>query len=162
LPSQSIKTEESIIPPQSTPQTIQVEMTPQLYNAIKEAHLSKHPLRSHIETYFEWLKTISPEEAVDYIEMGKTLKEAYDRAPYKWRLAIATARGILKSAPKYREQFKSIVNDLDLALTTLKFENPITYQIIQQYDERGREFVKQCQKEALIIFGIEKETTKTD
>lgn len=132
-----------------------MELTPQAYNYIKEELLKRqNPLvRSHVNTYFEWLKSLKPEDVIVSIETGETLKQAYEKAPYRWRLAVALARGFLKSSQKYAEQFRQIV-DLDLALMTLKYENPAVYDIIQRYGEKGINYLKQCLEDTLEIFGV--------
>jgi len=131
-------------------------MTPKFYNAVKTNMLSKqNPLiRSHINTYFEWLKTIKPEEVVDAITLGMTPQQAYKRLGVNpVRLGIAAARGFLKAVPKYRNQLKEIAT-LDLALLTLKFENPSTYAIIQKYGKKGTQFVNQWINGAMEILGV--------
>lgn len=147
--------------PQSIPKTIDLELTPKFYQLMKQKMLAKHNalVRSHVETYFEWLQTLNPEDVVDAIETNTTLREAYRKAPFKWRLAIGTARAFLKSSKKYAAQFRSVV-DLELALVTLKFENPTAYAAIQQYGDRGINYLKQSLKDALVIFGVEKEEPK--
>jgi hypothetical protein len=130
-------------------------MTPKFYNALKTNLLSRqNPLiRSHVNTYFEWLKTIRPEDVVDAIEMGITPQQAYRQlGANPIRLGIAAARGFLKTMPKYRMQLKEIAS-LDLALLTLKFENPNTYAIIQKYGKKGTEFVQNWIDGALEILG---------
>lgn len=131
-------------------------MTPKLYNSLKQALLSRqNPLvRSHVNTYFEWLKSIKPEEVVDAIEMGVTAQQAYQNlGANPIRLGIAAARGFLKAVPKYRMQLKEIVTP-DLALLTLKFENPATYHVIQKYGKRGEQFINNWIQGAMEILGI--------
>lgn len=140
----------------STPETpgiIEIELTPEAYRARKEALIGKHPLKPYIETYFEWLEVITPEEIIDSVENSTSLKDHYKSAPLKWRLAVATARGILKSSARYREQFKKIVT-YDLALTTLKYENDAAYQTIVQYGEKGTAYLEQSLKDTMEIFGV--------
>ena len=146
----------------SIPKQIDLEMTPKFYQLMKEKMLAKHNalIRSHVETYFDWLRTLNTEDIVDAIETSTSLKDAYSKAPFKWRLAIAGARAFLKSSKKYAAQFRSVV-ELELALITLKFENPAAYTVIQQYGERGMNYLKQSLQDALVIFGVEKEAPKT-
>jgi len=131
-------------------------MTPKFYNAIKTYKLSKqNPLvRSYVNTYFEWLKTIKPEEVVDAITLGMTPQQAYRQlGANPVRLGIAAARGFLKAVPKYRAQLKEIAT-LDLAILTLKFENPSTYAIIQKYGKKGTQFMEEWINGALEILGV--------
>ncbi len=134
-------------------------MTPKLYNALKQALLAKqNPLvRSHVNTYFEWLKTIKPEEVVDAIEMGVTPQQAYQNlGANPLRLGIAAARGFLKAMPKYQQQIREIATP-ELAMLTLKYENPQAYHVIQKYGKRGEQFVKDWVNGALeILLGAPK------
>ena len=130
-------------------------MTPKFYNTLKTNLLKKqNPLvRGHVNTYFEWLKTIRPEEIVDAIEMGITAQQAYRQlGANPLRLSIAAARGFLKATPQYQTQLREIATP-ELALLTLKFENPRAYAIIQKLGKKGTEFVKQWVQGALEIFG---------
>jgi len=130
-------------------------MTPKLYQAIKSQQLKQiNPIaRSHINTYFEWLKSIRPEDVVDAIEMGKTPQQAYHQlGANPIRIGIAAIRAFLKTRPQYAKELQKIAN-LDLALTTLKFENPSTYAIIRRYGEKGTQFVQNWIQGALEILG---------
>jgi hypothetical protein len=138
------------------PTTIIVEMTPKLYEALKQQRLQQvNPIaRSHINTYFEWLKTIKPEEVVDAIEQGTTPEQAYKALGLSpLRLGIAAARGFLKVAKKYQNQLRQVAT-LNLALLTLRFENPSTYAIIQRYGNRGTQFLNTWIKGSLGILGV--------
>ena len=131
-------------------------MTPKLYEAMKANLLARqNPLvRSHVNTYFEWLKSIKPEEVIDAIELGTTPQQAYKQlGANPVRLGIAAARGFLKAMPKYRAQLKEIATP-KLAMHTLKFENPSTFAVIQKYGKRGGEFVEKWVNGALEILGV--------
>jgi hypothetical protein len=131
-------------------------MTPKFYNAMKTNLLARqNPLvRSHVNTYFEWLKTIKPEEVIDAIEMGTTPQQAYKQlGANPIRLGIAAARGFLKAMPKYRAQLKEVATP-KLARLTLKFENPTTYAVIQKYGKKGAQFIDQWVNGALEILGV--------
>ena len=131
-------------------------MTPKMYTAIKENILAKqNPLiRSHVTTYFEWLKSIKPEEVVDAIEMDITPQQAYRQlGANPIRLGIAAARGFLKVMPKYRAQLKEVAT-LDNAMLTLKFENPTTFHVIEQYRKKGIDFMQTWINGALEILGV--------
>jgi hypothetical protein len=140
------------------PETISVELTPKAYEAMKEAQLQhvSPVVRPHIETWLEWLQTVSPNDVMDAIEEGTSLLEAYDHAPYRWRLAVAAARGFLKTYPKYKKQFRDAIN-LELALTTLKFENPSVFSILEHYGQKGTDYLDQCIKDTFQIFGVMEE-----
>lgn len=138
------------------PKTITLEMTPRFYNAYKEDILKKqNPLvRSHINTYFEWLKSITPEDVVDAITKNISAQQAYQQlGANPVRLGIAAARGLLKVTPKYRTRLNEVMT-LDLALLTLKFENPDTFQVITAYGENGKAFVTKWIEGAKEILGV--------
>ena len=138
------------------PTTIIVEMTPKLYELLKQQRLQQvNPIaRSHVSTYFEWLKSIRPEDVVDAIEQGKTPEQAYKALGISpIRLGIAAARGFLKVAKKYQDQLRQVAT-LDTALLTLQFENPPTYAIIKQYGDRGTQFLNTWINGSLGILGV--------
>lgn len=142
--------------PVEIPEKVFIEMTPKLYNDLKEYRLrSISPvIRGHINTYFEWLKSIQPEEVVDAIDKGITPAQAYKNLGLNpIRFGIAAARGFLKVAPKYKQQLKEVAT-LDLALTTLKYENPSTYAILKKYGKKGEEFLLQWIQGAFGILGV--------
>lgn len=142
---------------ESIPKIIQLEMTPKFYQLTKEKLLSGQNaiVRSHVDTYLQWLRGLKPDDIIDAIETNTAFEDAYRKAPFKWRIAIAGARAFLKSSKRYAKEFKKVVN-LELALVTLKFENPSAHATIQQYGERGMNYLKQSLKDALVIFGVEK------
>lgn len=138
------------------PDKVIIEMTPKLYNELKEYRLrSVSPVvRGHINTYFEWLKSLRPEEVVDAIDKDITPEQAYKNLGLNpMRFGIAAARGFLKVAPKYKQQLKDIAT-LDLAITTLKYENQSTYVILTKYGKRGEVFLQKWIQGALTILGV--------
>lgn len=151
--------------PQQIPETVTLEMTPKLYNALKQNLLAKqNPLvRSHVNTYFEWLKTIKPEDIVDGIEMGITPQQAYQNlGANPIRLGIAAARGFLKAMPRYQQQIREIATP-ELAMLTLKFENPQAYAVITRYKSKGTQYVKDWVNGTLeILLGTPKKKQKED
>lgn len=131
-------------------------MTPKLYEKKKNDILAKQnpAVRGYINTYFEWLKSIKPEDVVDGLMRGTTAQQAYRQlGANPIRLGIGLARGFLKVAPVYREKLKEVMS-LDLAMTTLKFENPITYQILVESGTKGREYVVKWIEGAKEILGV--------
>jgi hypothetical protein len=131
-------------------------MTYQLYDAIKQNKLQQVPAigRSYVNTYFEWLKKLEPTEVVDAIEQNKTVEQAYKELGISpLRMAIAAARGFLKVSKTYQQKLKETATP-ELALMTLKFENPTTYAVIQRYGERGNQYLKQWVNGALKILGV--------
>lgn len=131
-------------------------MTPKLYETLKQQRLKNvSPIvRTHIGTYFDWLKSIRPEDVVDAIDKGTTPEQAYKTLGLNpMRFGIAAARGFLKVAKKYQDQLRQIAT-LDMALLTLRFENPRTYAIITRYGDRGTQFLNTWIKGSLQILGV--------
>jgi len=140
---------------ETVPEIVRIEMTPKLYNAIKAQKLKQvNPLaRRYVNTYFEWLKTIKPEEIIDGITLGITPEQAYHKlGANPIRIGVAAARAFLKTHPRYALQLRQIAN-LDLAITTLKYENPNAYAIIQKYGDTGKEYLKNWINGTLQILG---------
>jgi len=133
-------------------------MTPKLYNVLKEQRLRalSPVVRGHVNTYLEWLKSIKPEEVVDAIEKGTTPQQAYKSLGLNpLRFGIAAARGFLKIAPKWGNALKEVAT-LDSALLTLKYENPATFKILEQYGERGTNFLRTWIDGSLEVLGVTK------
>lgn len=142
-------------PKQDSPEIVVIEMTPKLYGALKENLLKRvNPLaRSYVNIYFEWLKSIKPEQIIDGIELGETPHEAYRKlGANPIRISIAMTRAFLRTHKKYAAQLREVAN-LESAITTLKYENPQAYTIIKKYGEKGTEFIKKWIQGALEILG---------
>ena len=132
-------------------------MTPEAYEVIKKVKLEQINVvfRGYVNTYFEWLKSIKPEDVIDSIQNEVTIEQAYQKLGINpLRLGIAAARGALKVSKTYQQKLREIVT-LDLALTTLKYENPTTYTVIQSYGELGTKFVECWIKGSLKLLGVE-------
>ena len=139
------------------PTTVEVEMTSKLYEALKQQRLEHiNPIvRSHISTYFDWLKSIQPGDVIDAINRGTTPEQAYKAMGLNpMRFGIAAARGFLKVAKGYQKQLREVAS-LDMALLTLRFENPPTYDIIQKYGDKGTQFLNTWINGSLAILGVE-------
>lgn len=133
-----------------------MEITPKLYEALKQQRLAHiNPIvRSHVNTYFEWLKSIKPGDVIDAIEQGTTPEQAYKALGISpIRLGIAAAKGFLKVAKGHQQQLREVAT-LDLAMLTLQFENPATYALIKQYGDRGTQFLNTWIKGSLGILGV--------
>jgi len=68
-------------------------------------------------------------------------------------MGLATAKGILKVYKNMQIKLKEIATP-DMTLMTLKYENPATYEIIQSYGERGKEYVNTWICDALKMLGV--------
>ena len=138
------------------PEVLPLEMTRQFYEAKKNFEMKKVPAaaRPFLNIYFEWLKNLKPTEVVDGIEQNLTVQDARKKASFALRASIATARGFLKTSKNLQEKLREIATP-ELALMTLKFENPETYEVLQSYGERGKEFLKTWIAGVLMMLGVE-------
>lgn len=137
------------------PRTLHIEITSKIYSAIKDRELRKlTPLaRTHIENYFEFIKALHPDDVIDSIEYGESLKQKYDKASMGIRINVAMARAVLKVSPQLQKRFKEVLSS-QLVKYTLKFENPSVYEIIMRYGERGEKYLQGCLSDSLEIFGV--------
>lgn len=98
---------------------------------------------------------MKPEELIDAIETEQTIQNYYAKLGiHPLRFAIATARGFLKTSPRSKAELKEAVS-LDLVLTTLKYENPDVYAILQKYGKKGKDHLTQDIADALKILGVD-------
>ena len=145
MPKKESQKEKSA-PIKSVPRKLEIEIGPRLYEEMKRQTLKEIPpiLRGYTEDYFEYLKNIKPEQLIDGIENQKTLKSYYNENPSTaLRLSIAMTRGLLKVLKSYREQLNKVLSP-EIALLTLKYENPVCYEIIQRYGKKGKEYLEAC------------------
>ena len=138
------------------PETLSLEMTYKFYAARKEWAMQQVPAvaRSSVNLYFEWLKNLKPPEVIDAIERNITVEEARRKASIATRLGVATAKGVLTVNKGLQQKLRELATP-DMTLMTLKFENPETYEVIQQYGERGIDFLCKWVKDALKMLGVQ-------
>ena len=130
-------------------------MTYKFYAARRDYELRKIPpvARASLNFYFEWLRNIQPLDVIEALEQGKTAEQARQKASIATRMGIAAAKGVLKASKTLQQQLKQSVN-VNLALQTLKYENPETYKVIKSYGQRGADFMQQWVDDALKILGV--------
>lgn len=134
-----------------------MELTPQMYQRLRDAQLRKihSNARFFVKQYFGYLKSVKPEEIIDAIETGQTIKDYYGKMGiHPLRFALATARGFLKTSPRSKAQLKEAVT-VDLVLTTLKYENPDVYTIIKRYGKKGKQHIQKDINDALKLLGVD-------
>jgi len=112
---------------------------------MKKHYLSQVPrlVRPFVNQYFGWLKKLDAGDVMDWMESNETLKELYHKEPFPERAAIAGVRGILRAAPKIKQKANEAMN-IDIACYTLRFENPLVWEVIQAYGEKGMQKLKQA------------------
>jgi len=115
-----------------------------------------HPLaRGYINDYFEYLQKLNPDDVIDAIEKGETVKTKYDAMPwFAERLVIAAARGFLKVAPEsIKGQARKAISQ-DTARVTIRFENPTVHKVIESFGKKGGDWLDTCIYDFREIIGI--------
>lgn len=131
-------------PLEETPKTFTVDISLETYIAAKEQYMSQVPVlaRHPVKQYFEFLKKLSPEEVMDWMEGGERLKDLYSKANFGERIALAAARGLIKSVRRVREGAKQAIC-FEVAAYTLRFENPAAWEVIAAFGDEGIRKLKQ-------------------
>jgi len=139
------------------PDVIHLDLTREAYNNDKERLLKRQtPLvRGHLREVFSYYRGIDPDMVIDAIEDGSTIKDKYEESVFQERIQIAAARGYFRVAPEnVKRRVKALITAQN-ALTQLRFENPLVYQVITSYGEKGREWLEKNTKELLLLLKLE-------
>jgi len=138
------------------PLLVQIDITPQLYEQIKEETIkSQHPVvRPYIESFIDYLRRLDPLDVYEAIESGRTIKDYYDQpGNYDIKITAAAARALLKASSSLRESANKALN-VKFAKLVLRFENPEVYNIIMQWG--GEEYLKKNIEDLKVVLGIKK------
>lgn len=140
--------------------TVKVDITPGFYQQLKKQYLKQIPpiARPFINQYFDWLKKLDAGEVMQWMESNETLKELYQKRAFPERAAIAGVRGLLRAAPSIKKRADEAIN-LNIACYTLRFENPLVWEVIQAYGEKGMEKLRQAIDDFKEILKIKEEAT---
>lgn len=138
------------------PETIKVDITVETYIAAKEHYLSQVPViaRHPVKQYFEFLKELTPDQVLDWMEGGKRLKDLYKKANFGDRIALAAARGVIKSNRNIKERAKEAIS-FQVAAYTLRFENPEAWEVIQAFGDEGIQKLKEGVQDIREILELE-------
>ena len=142
------------------PLLVQIDITPQLYEQIKEETIkSQHPVvRPYLESFIDYLKKLDPLDVYEAVESGQTIKDYYNQpGNYDIKITTAAARALLKASSSLREKADRALN-VKFGKLVLRFENPDVYNIIMQWG--GEEYLKKNIEDLKIVLGIKKEKKK--
>lgn len=144
---------------EGNPETITVDITPELYKALKEENLRRVPrlARSMVKQYFDFLATLKPDEVLDWMEGTDRLKDLYEKAPFPIKVAMAPARGIIKASRRIRQDADRAIN-WEVAALTLRFENPACWAVVEAFGEEGIDKLKQGCEDMKQILKIKEAT----
>ena len=126
------------------PDVIHLDLTSAAYEKDKERLLNRQPplVRGHMREVFAYYRGLDPDHVIDAIEDGTTIKDKYEESVFGERIQVAAARGYFRVAPeKIKRRVKAIITS-ENALTQLRFENPLVYQVIISFGEKGKEWLK--------------------
>jgi len=139
------------------PEVIHIDLTGAAYESDKDQLLKRLPplVRGYMREVFAYYRGLDPDSVIDSIEENTTIKEKYEDAVFQERIQIAAARGYFKVAPpKIKNKVKGIIT-AENALTQLRFENPLVYQVIMSFGERGKEWLINNTKDLLTLLKLE-------
>jgi predicted transcriptional regulator YheO len=139
--------------------TILVDITPEYYREMKKQYMKQIPkiVRPFITQYFDWLRKLDAGEVMDWMESSETLKELYAKRTFPERAAIAGVRGVLRISPTLKRRANEAIN-LDIACYTLRFENPLVWEVITAYGEKGIQKLKEAIEDFKDILKLKEET----
>lgn len=128
-----------------TGETLTIDVTPKFYYDMKLHYMKQIPrmLKPFVRQYFNWLVKLDAGDVMDWMESTETLKEIYSHRTFAERAAIAGARGFLRAAPRLRRRAAEAIN-LEVACFTLRFENPMVWEVIKAYHEQGMARLKEA------------------
>lgn len=140
-------------------ETLTIDITPKFYHDMKLHYMKQVPrmLRPFIRQYFTWLVKLDAGDVMDWMESTETLKEMYRRRTFAERAAIAGARGFLRAAPRLRRRAAEAIN-LQIACFTLRFENPMVWEVIKAYKEQGMTRLREAIEDFKEIMKLTEET----
>lgn len=125
--------------------TLKIDITPKFYKHMKKQYMHQVPriCRPFVNQYFDWLKKLDAGEVMDWMEGGETVKEIYSKRAFPERIGIAGVRGLLRAAPRLKRRAAEAMN-IEIACYTLRFENPIVWEVVQAYGELGMTKLEQA------------------
>jgi len=126
------------------PQTIKVDITPATYIAAKQTYMAQVPklARPFVDDYFDFIKGLQPDWVLDWMEGNERLKDLYAKRSFPERIAIAGARGLLRSSRKMQDGARRAIN-FEVTAATIRFENPAVWEVIEAFGQEGINKLKQ-------------------
>ncbi len=144
---------------EEVPTKLIIDITPELYFETKkklmdQIHAAVRPL---VELYFDWLVDLDPDDVVDALEYQETIADKYrEYTSLPTRIAVGTGRAFVKNWPSLRKKARNAMN-MKVTIFTLRFENPVVYQIIKSYGPEGGEWLERNLQDVKVIIGLEEE-----
>jgi len=131
-------------PSEEIPQTIKVDITLATYIAAKQTYMAQVPklARPFVEDYFDFIRSLQADWVLDWMEGGERLKELYAKRTFPERIAIAGARGLIKSIPSVKKGALRAIN-FEVTAATIRFENPDVWEVIEAFGQEGIDKLKQ-------------------
>ncbi len=126
------------------PKSLTVDITKATYLADKMMQMQRVPklARPIIKQYFDFLKELTPEQVMDWMEGTERLKDTYQRATFGERIAFAGARGLIKASKRIKDGANKVIC-FKVAALTIRFENPECWEVIEAFGEDGIKKLKE-------------------
>ncbi len=140
-------------------EAVTIDVTPKFYYLMKKHYLKQVPriMRPFVSQYFSWLKKLDAGDVLEWMESGPSLKEIYRQRPFAERAAVAGARGFLRYAPRLKREAEKAIN-IEIACYTLRFENPMVWEVITAYEEQGMTRLTEAIEDFKEIMKLKEET----
>lgn len=120
------------------PKSIKLDITKATYIADKFIQMKRVPriARPLIRQYFNFLKNLTPEQVMDWMEETERLKDIYRHSTFPERIAFAGARGLIRASPRIKDGANKVIC-YEVAALTIRFENPDAWEVIEAFGEDG-------------------------
>jgi len=126
------------------PKSIKIDITKDTYIADKIMQMQRAPklARPIIRQYFDFLKELTPEQVMDWMEGSERLKDTYQRATFGERIVFAGARGLIRYSKRIKDGANRVIC-FEVAALTIRFENPEAWEVIEAFGEDGIKKLKE-------------------
>lgn len=142
------------------PKSIKLDITVESYIADKITQMHRAPklARPIIRQYFDFLKELTPEQVMDWMEGSERLKDFYKRSTFPERIAFAGARGLIKASKRIKDGANKVIC-FEVAALTIRFENPEAWEVIEAFGEDGIKKLKEGIEDIKEILKLKEEKT---
>lgn len=113
--------------------------------------------RPIVRQYFDFLKKLTAEQVMDWMEDEGRLKDIYKRSTFPERIAFAGARGLIKASPRIKDGANKVIC-YEVAALTIRFENPEAWEVIEAFGEEGTKKLKEGIEDIKEILKLKEET----
>ena len=141
------------------PESIKLDITMETYIADKITMMKRVPKIVHplIRQYFDFLRNLTPEQVMDWMEGNERLKDTYQKSTFPERIAFAGARGLIRASKRIKDGANKVIC-YEAAALTIRFENPEAWGVIEAFGEEGTKKLKESIEDIKEILKLKEET----